>query len=1428
MKTLKKTLCLILAVVMVVGVLILPANAASIKDYKDNEDIKYKEAVEVLSGLGILGGKDTGYFAPKGTLTRAEAAKIIAWMLLGKDAEKLHSNTQIFADVAADNWAAGYIAFCKNEGILAGDGAGNFRPNGELNGVDFGKMLLTALGYDAKLEGYVLNKDWDKNVTTQMLNKNSYIDIGTVLSNPMTREEAAQMAFLALQQSTVKYPATIYGANQYRPTGTTLGASFGLKRVKGVMTANEYADLNSNRPAGNGKSVIDGETYNYASDLTEIGLYYEGWACGLSGTKTIIHLDAVGNTVYENDGVATDLANFKRVTGLDEDDKSTVYFTNFGDEGSKNTADIRIRYELAAGVTDLDTVETGLQAKYNNLVSGLSAVNGVYSKIIPANGVLTDLDVDIIRFIFDYADLVEDGTYKLGEVYVGTQSKDDISDTMSYKKFVSTYITTDADNGGDFDSVAQGNWLKVIDNDGDGKADYVFRINFIMTTVEKVAKNGQLTLNGLAATYDYATSADLAVGDVVIYTSTKIDGKYYVEPAPSFTGKVDKYTYKTDVLTVKGEDYPQSEIGGDTVMGNAGYFTKVVNAQKNTEYTYYQDFFGNIRAFEVPANAARDLVLLTNAYYRTGRTEDVKAVMAYLDGELNDYDVSTARNADGGYINAKGDNNNWGKLIVFADYANATRTAESFGNYTSSDADGLTNLARYSQNSDGVLSLSNVKTYTYGKNGTKNGIATDYVDLAEDAFKAGQNTYTGKYTLSTDDKALAATVDTGDKIAVQANETTVFYYYDHATESVVSVTGRRNSYPVDADNVVEAYAVATNIDSDANGRHYWVADAIVIETKWPVYNGASSVVLGYNLYSRSVSDYFTLDSVMSDGALESLDVVRYDGTNVVDFNSTNYTAIRNALPTFYRNAEMDGESYIAAITGNYAAYGILAGKVFEINDLRSDAYLVLDSRFGRTLDFDPDTIAIYRLKTDGNTTSAVTTDAASNDLELTKNESYIFYTNGRGDIIYAILVEDPAAYDTNKVSGLFQKIQKDGLPAADELTLKSLKIKGQKVTLDQKTKTGTVTLKYEEWSENSSFAQAEGTGSAGTVTCYQKDKVTQLTGNTALTNDGKFATVYAVVTNGAESVTYTITVTLEPAEAKLLKLEVKGLEIPIPAAATGADIEITVPLLDGGHNVNTVVNQISAIEVSQKATWAVEDGAAGAATGIATSGTNATSTVTSLTAGANKSFTITVTSGDTETTQKYVIKFTTIEAAWTATIDASGAASNLTLSVEDSDVFDNTKDFTFTIEADEGYYLLASTIQVKVGSGSPITGDDKITVTTVEANKKYTVTVKAAELTAVDNSSNKLTITATAVANPKITATTAKTINGEVVNASGTYTVEYGADVVVTVASSVGGLSVSSGSQGSEYDSISGPTSSGMDGFVNYTIKGVKGDITLD
>ena len=71
--------------------------------------------------------------------------------------------------MAANRWSAGYIGYCVQQGILAGTGNGNFDPEGELTGLAFAKMMLVALGYDAKVANYVGN-DWAINVAADAVN----------------------------------------------------------------------------------------------------------------------------------------------------------------------------------------------------------------------------------------------------------------------------------------------------------------------------------------------------------------------------------------------------------------------------------------------------------------------------------------------------------------------------------------------------------------------------------------------------------------------------------------------------------------------------------------------------------------------------------------------------------------------------------------------------------------------------------------------------------------------------------------------------------------------------------------------------------------------------------------------------------------------------------------------------------------------------------------------------------------------------------------------------------------------------------------------------------------------------------------------------------------------------------------------------------
>ena len=206
MKNLKKVLSLVLALAMALS-LMTAAFAADASDYKDYSKVTYKEAVDVMTAAGIFNGGDGNNFNPDANLNREQAAKIITYMLVGQEAaDKLVTTIAPYSDVAANRWSAGSIAYCTNEGIIAGDGNGRFNPTDPVTGTQFAKMLLVALGYDPQIEQLVGNS-WAINVSKLALG-DADLDDGMeeiALSVNLTREQAAQMAFNAMQATLVEY-----------------------------------------------------------------------------------------------------------------------------------------------------------------------------------------------------------------------------------------------------------------------------------------------------------------------------------------------------------------------------------------------------------------------------------------------------------------------------------------------------------------------------------------------------------------------------------------------------------------------------------------------------------------------------------------------------------------------------------------------------------------------------------------------------------------------------------------------------------------------------------------------------------------------------------------------------------------------------------------------------------------------------------------------------------------------------------------------------------------------------------------------------------------------------------------------------------------------------------------------------------------------
>ena len=204
----KKFLSLVLALTMMMSLVTINAGA---KEFTDDEELNYKEAVDVISEISVVDGYEDGSFKPQNTLTRGAAAKIICNLILGPTtAAELHADTAPYKDVPVSNTFSGYIAYCAKEGIISGYADGSFRPAGTLTGYAFMKMLLGALGYDATYEGYT-GGNWSINVAKQAigigLNKGLVDEFNGV--DFVTREEAALYAFNTLKATMVDYDQKI-------------------------------------------------------------------------------------------------------------------------------------------------------------------------------------------------------------------------------------------------------------------------------------------------------------------------------------------------------------------------------------------------------------------------------------------------------------------------------------------------------------------------------------------------------------------------------------------------------------------------------------------------------------------------------------------------------------------------------------------------------------------------------------------------------------------------------------------------------------------------------------------------------------------------------------------------------------------------------------------------------------------------------------------------------------------------------------------------------------------------------------------------------------------------------------------------------------------------------------------------------------------
>ena len=314
MRTLKKTLSLVLVVAMVLGLCVVGASAKdAVENFTDDYEkvgAAYQEAMGVLVGVGIIDGMTETALEPQGTYTREQAAKIIAYMLLGKSkADSLKCTVAPFDDVAASRWSAGYIAFCVEQGIIDGMTATTYEPTGTLTGFQWAKMLLCAIGFGVK--GEFTGSSWSVNTALVAHKVNLFAgDLDGADHTALRREQAALYAFNALNTAKVAYSPNVtsyvYGIQGYTTVnniGSTLAKDvYDLKYAQGIIV-----DAEGN---GAGYTVVskDYDTKNVTAKIkadNDIDMMYHAARVWYTGTNTGVYTyDLAKTTTYKCQEIA--------------------------------------------------------------------------------------------------------------------------------------------------------------------------------------------------------------------------------------------------------------------------------------------------------------------------------------------------------------------------------------------------------------------------------------------------------------------------------------------------------------------------------------------------------------------------------------------------------------------------------------------------------------------------------------------------------------------------------------------------------------------------------------------------------------------------------------------------------------------------------------------------------------------------------------------------------------------------------------------------------------------------------------------------------------------------------------------------------------------------------------------------------------------
>ena len=847
MRNLKRTLSLALASVMLVGMMSVGASAVNASDFTDADEIVNKDAVSTMTALGIINGKEDGsYFAPTGTVTRAEMAKMLCVAINGGVDPVLGvKDTPTFTDIKG-HWAESYIEYCAANGIIAGRGNNKFDPTGTVSATEAAKMLLGVLGYSAEKSGLVGN-DWAIN-TNVLANQNGlYKKLANLNANTLlTRDNAAQMIYNALDANMVELNAAgNYTTSQYSYTGTESVVT-GTERVWVVKIKDSSVN--------DAIKALDGSVYNSRQDAID--------------------------TLKEANGGTTPLDTGKYTL---EQKTQNVY----GENTVTKYADETMGHKYLSLITDGDAVLTDVEkdskGTYTLYMNGITTkgqytkVEGDYSNLIGQKVEVLYKDRENVYGVYASTDsslIVESTAGK-----VGTLSNNEVKIDGTTYKVDSNVTTTALYTGKLIDGLNVGGnkaaAVKAYDNDDNGKIDTVVYVPFTAAKVTYVGeKSFNTDVNTNVKFEDVNAYDDMAKNDYVIKSdaaNTVDDTDTYVL-AETVKGKIE--ATKSDSVRIDGTWYnyvtttPDKDLALDSTVKAAVLNGYIVKSEVVTSSHELQDYAVVVKT-DSDINGPQAKLLFADGTTKVVTTDkkytDTMGLVTY-EVKKGEYVLTEAKtnsgDADkagfdlivtGRYVNSSGKGKIGGERIADDAVIFVKDSAGKFSTMAGSD------FAKYSTTS---VVDENITAYANKDNSTGyNSIVLAYVKL-----NAKVNSITSNYGYVT---SAVSTTKNKDGETVSS-----FTFWDGATEHKDIMTDEKVSL---SKGDIFTY------EENKNGSY----------TVTEVDNLLRTAIIAYNEKNGDIR--FTDASLSDKGSNVNAEITK--DTVIIGINSDDKAGVEGAVPT---------------------------------------------------------------------------------------------------------------------------------------------------------------------------------------------------------------------------------------------------------------------------------------------------------------------------------------------------------------------------------------------------------------------------------------------------------------------------------------------------------------------------------------------------